>query len=202
MFKALQLTLIAIGIFTIASCGNSDNDLLSEESLVLEHFTLQEAEELQKIHDFFITHVSNVKDPNSSEAIDDLTHFLIDLKEAGSTGVIEIPISYEEEKNLIGELSTSLIDKIWDKDTEIGYLNMHPLSDYVQFLLELGKEHPIAKDYAEKIQQAGTISSTVISSLLMSPEKYDTNVNAIRLLIAIHYITIDYNNNLSADVIY
>ena len=68
----------------------------------------------------------------------------------------------------------------------------------MQFLLDAGKGHTITKDYAGKIQSSGMISATVISSLLRLPEKYDTNVNIIHFLIAVHYITVEYNN-LSAE---
>lgn len=197
MFKMTKLLLLAIGSIIIGSCAEKSGELLSEDSLVLKHFTAKEAFELQTIHDFFIDHISTAEDKNSDEAAADLDVFLKDLKEEANSGTINIPISYEEEIELIQGLSPNLSTKIWDKDPKFGRLLIKIQSTYIKFLLEMGKNLPIVKDYAEEIQRSGCLGASVMASLLMFPEKYDTSINKIRLLIALHYITSDYNNNIS-----
>jgi hypothetical protein len=184
-------------VFGINSCEYSDNSFISKDPLVLRYFDLDDASELQTIHDFFISQISTAADKNSAEAIADLDAFLKNLKKLADTGILDLPIAYSDEKELINGLNTSLFDKIWDRDEEYGFIKIPVRSVYLAFLDELGTKHTIVQQYSDDIKSAGTIGAVATARLLMFPEKFDTKESTIRLLIAIHYITADYNNHIS-----
>tara|TARA_Y100000385_G_C12863791_1_gene538464 strand:- start:280 stop:594 length:315 start_codon:yes stop_codon:yes gene_type:complete len=101
IYKPVKLTIITFLIILFGASNADKNDQLANNEIILNHFNVQEAEELQKIHDFFIAHISTAEDKNSPDAIADLDDFLRNLKDVASTGAISIPINYQAEKELI-----------------------------------------------------------------------------------------------------
>jgi hypothetical protein len=190
---------LIFGIVLVTSCSETKNESLSDNRIIRNHFTVAEVKALETIHDFFISQISTVSDKNSAEAIADLDTFLKNLKSSAHKGILDLPIAHPDEKELINGLNASLFNKIWDRDEEFGFINIPVRSVYVAFLDELGTKHTIVQQYSDDIKSAGTIGSGATAKLLMFPEKFDTKESTIRLLIAIHYITTDYNNHISGE---
>lgn len=71
------------------------------------------------------------------------------------------------------------------------YLDLRTDGKYAEFLKKLGKENEVVQEYYEELQASVGISPGMAAHLLMNPEDYDVNDVRVKLLVAIHYLTMN-----------
>ncbi|NOQ73171.1 MAG: hypothetical protein GQ574_14285 [Crocinitomix sp.] len=201
MHKVLPLVLYALILLTFSSCKDTDNRLISKDPMVLAFFTVEEAKELQLIHDFFIDQICPTGDENNANGASCLTQFMQDNKIAATTtGAIDIPIEHTQKVEFLKQLSPALFNKIWTEHYEFGYLEHDNEKTYMHFLYELGYYNDLIKEYSEECMSRGGVNGFASSLILNQPDEFDMTDCKQRLLIAIHYFTWDYNNHISEKV--
>jgi hypothetical protein len=65
---------------------------------------------------------------------------------------------------------------------------------YLTFLTILANEDPVWMSYKNNVLSAGTISASNQAMVILQPDLFDTDDIRIRLLIAIHFFTINSNS--------
>ena len=202
MPKIRVLIFFTMSLVIFGSCKKDSDKSLSDDSLILEYFTKEEAKELQLIHDFFIDHICQVGDANNGNAANCLTEFMQTNKTtATATGEIYIPIEHAEKVTLLKQLNPDLFHKIWTEDYEYGHIGHDNEKPYTHFLYDIGYDNKLIQEYSENVMFSGGVNGTSASLILNQPDEFDMTDGKQRLMIAIHYITWDYNNHIS-DAVY
>jgi len=114
-------------------------------------------------------------------------------------GVLYTGFSYNKQQQLIDEIDKSTLDKIWTKgksfrntDT-IDILNMNVQGKFFSFLKEFSSSNETFKDYANEIEFSYDITPKQ-SLFFIENFKYLNFTDEVRLIMAIHYLTLNSNN--------
>jgi hypothetical protein len=182
-------------VFFILSC-NADTEIETDD-LIQKVFSESEIEDLNSIEEFFKNQIKRTVNCDENDCFD---QFMKESISAAETGLLPIEISNQEIKDLFSEFQSNLFDEIWriqyytdelgTKHESIGLEVFE--KKYGEFLILLSKNDLAIKEYYNHLKSAGNIDSGAQGMLIISPEKFKTNDYKIRLVIAIHYITICY----------
>lgn len=123
------------------------------------------------------------------------------MKKQVEEGEFDTKISFEEQKQLYDHIDSTTFNEIWtfswkirstpnSRDTLQSILWNHD-GKYIRFLKEFSKDSDVVKNYYETYEKAGQISPLMISGLVIHFDKYDVSDIRMRLLIAIHYLTLN-----------
>ena len=179
--------------------GCSQGSGINNNETVREVFSSSEAEGLEEIHDFFTDLICEKTD--KSNPVDCYEAYMSDLKaETPTTGVYPNLCSKSEQDEFFKSVDPKLFSEIWRYENVNGGENnsswieieINNQGRYAEYLELLGKESPGIRDYYDGIMMGGAITASVQTSVLMFPENYDMQDSRIRLVIAIHYLTICY----------
>ncbi|MGB6267546.1 MAG: hypothetical protein WBF67_00925 [Olleya sp.] len=173
-----------------------------ETSLVLKnHFNNEQIQDFKKINTFFISEALNNDKSNFKEEI------IILEKNIYSSG-IEIlinKIDFQKQKDLYTSISKSSFNEIWDfcklwkekKRLESDTLKsicpkQEPNTNFKNYLRELGKNNPFAKQCFESIEASGDYSHMhFISSLLQNIDNIDFNKFDNQFIIAVYFLSLN-----------
>ena len=183
-------------LFVAAGCNKKD-DIQSNET-VLTVFSEAEAKDLQSIHDYFSDQIC--KSTGKDNPADCFEKFIADLMaEAPSSGIAENPVDRTELDDFFRKLESGVFDKVWRRNEaydEEGLnhetISMKPFGEYGRFLELVGKDDPAIREYHTDLGRAGTLSATMVASVMLFPAKYNVSDCRVRLVLAIHYITFFY----------
>jgi len=183
---------------TLISCS-SKRDKLGDNSSIQSIFNEKEIIDLEKILVFFENQISEIENRPIEDLQKCYESFFIRLEKAEETGFVETKIPFGKQLNFYNEIDTTTFNQIWCFHRSWNYgssdtlksISINLKGKYVVFLESLGKEHGLIKKYDEMLRGSGDISGGMVASLLMFHKKYDTNDIRIRLLIAIHYLTLN-----------
>lgn len=190
---------LVIGI--LISCSHSNKiDSIRDNKTVRKIFNEREIQELVKILDFFENQICSIDGGSSSNVLSCYRNFFIRMDSAEVTGDIDPLIDFEQQKNLYAIISDSTFDSIWQfnktwnmsspSDT-LKSITFNDQGSYFAFLIELAREEKLAKNYVEAFEAAGQMSPGSISHLLKMYNMYNIKDERIRLMIAIHYLTLN-----------
>lgn len=196
MANSIYQTLGFLLITLLVGCSAPKS--LEENETLLKVFSQSEATGLQEIHDYFsdqICEMTGESDPASC-----FENFMSGIKEESpKSGALPDLHDKKEQDDFFASIDKELFDQIWDKNDFMdasgikkSNLELKNQGKYTDFLLEFGKEDPSIAKYHDMLLGAGFISASMVADVMMFPEKYDVNNVCVRLVIAIHYLTVCY----------
>jgi len=175
------------------------NDNLQTNRTVNKFFNKSEIKDLQTILDFFENQICNTEKIEDEFKFDCYHVFFRRLDSLEVIGDVDIKISFEAQRQLYQQIEQNTFNQIW----KFGKAGLEPPYDtlnqislrydgkYIEFLEELGHEDKLLKNYYESFIAAGTISPDSIAHLLKMYNDYDIKDIRVRLLISIHYLTLN-----------
>jgi hypothetical protein len=84
----------------------------------------------------------------------------------------------------------SFEDVFGNSDT-LSWIDLIPNGKYSLFLKEYGNESPVIKKYHQSLIDASTLSPGMVSSIMMNYDYYDIKDVRMKLVFAIHYLTLN-----------
>ena len=178
---------------------------LRTDSTLNSIFTTQEINNLEKVLNFFTTQICKLEEVDSHQEIDCFEQYCKNLKKrARDLSSIDLKLSLEEQRKFYTRIDPSSFHEVWHyeklwkpktTDTVI-IINVDPDGRYARFLNSLGQEHEKVGQYYQDLESLGGICPTMIAELLMNYKAFDFTDERIRLLFAIHYLTM--NDQFSA----
>ena len=195
--KILKIILLSNSI--LFQCSPAFETKLASDSTITKIFSTTEIENLSKILDFFEGQICSIEKVEIANTLGCYSSFFERMQKGAEDGEIPIDISFDQQKILYQNIDRSTFDEIWGFNKMWRHISSDPLKSmgfnydgkYVDFLGEYGKLNPIIYEYYDTYQQAGDISPSMVAGLVKNHQAYDISQVNIRLIIAIHYLTIN-----------
>lgn len=169
------------------------------------NFTDQEIDDLKAITEFFIQSVCEDKD--FDQCYKTINHDSLMMQ---GTGIWE-KIDFTEQKKLYENISKTTFDKIWmycestyyPSETKSKAICAVATGKYQNYLADLGKVNPRIAKYADNIQASGIFSGLDLryQEILQPNSEFDLNDPNIKLILAIHYLSLNDEAKRNAHVI-
>jgi hypothetical protein len=186
-------------IFTIllSNCGTSAQELQSN-STIQEVFSTSEISDLNKILTFFESEIcsdlTEVTDVNVCYA-----NFFSTLRSAVEEGEFPIDINFDKQREMYNELNDSTFANIWTINKSLKYKSKDTLQSisylyngkFANLLERTGKDYPIIEGYSESFKEAGDITPSITANFIKNPSKLNLNDPSVKLIVAIHYLTLN-----------
>ncbi len=188
-----------IALLILVGCSGTNQEHLESNSTVTGVFNKSEIQDLAKILKFFDEQICATQQVDISKLSDCYQSFFERMEEAEKTGSIEIKIPFSEQQNLYRQINDSTFNEIWhfgkssyrNSPDTLRSISLKYNSKYVNFLKELGTDDKIIKNYYDNFKASGGISPSMVASLLVNYDNYNINDIRVRLVIAIHYLTMN-----------
>jgi hypothetical protein len=172
---------------------------LNDNSTIKTVFNDIEIQDLETILEFFDSKICETENIDESNISDCYQSFFERMAQYEKTGIIEFRIPFEDQENIYEIINQTTFNEIWtfgkswkrESDQAFKYLSYNLNGKYVEYLEELGNENKIIKNYIETLYGAGDISPIMFANVLMGYKNYDITDIQIRLMIAIHYMTLN-----------
>jgi CRISPR/Cas system CMR-associated protein Cmr5 small subunit len=215
--KVRKLFIILVVLIVAAGCSNQKT--IESNPTIKKVFNESEIKDLQLILEFFEKQICSIENKEDSKINDCYDSFIQRMTGAVETGGLEINIPFGEQKKLYNTINDSTFNEIWDmswirtiphsnsylkrigKDTlsieereksdTTNYIELKYEGKYVSFIEEYGNKSPVIKRYHENFVNAGGIGPSMISSIMMNYEYYDIKDIRMKLIFAIHYLTLN-----------
>jgi hypothetical protein len=195
--KIILFVILIVGI----KCKNQNN-IFHNDKLISKNFDYPEVLDLKRIVFFFD---SQLKDKFESDSLLE-SYFLFHKKSLKDLdkGSVFLIMSVKEREELLKKISQRLFNDIWalgnsfdgltGEKKEILYLKTK--GKYVNFLKDLGKENSIIRNYVNDLIRNKEISPNQSYIFIDDFESFDFKDDKVRLVMAIHYLTLNsyYNN--------
>jgi hypothetical protein len=186
-------------ILTLIGCSSSKSDKLKSDLTAINVFEDSEIRDLSIILKFFNEQICTTQQIDIGQTNDCYKSFFERMEKAGETGNIEIKIPFSEQQKMYESISDSTFNQIWsfgkswnrDSPDTLKYLGLRYDGKYAEFLKTLGKENKVIEVYYEAFEASGAISPSMVAGLLMNYEVYDIHDIRIKLIVAIHYLTMN-----------
>ncbi|GAA4242694.1 hypothetical protein [Winogradskyella damuponensis] len=167
-------------------------------------FNLQELKDLETIRTFFIKDIMDLKEEDFH-----LT-FRSKIERLEASGFATI--SPKKIKQLFNSISKSTFDEIWEikkqkrsRNNEGSYEYFVPKrnSKYYDFLNRVTKHNSMVKQYYDTTIKAGDFNhSSMLKYTSDNTLDFDLKNTNVQIVMAIHYISICYENNIANQLIY
>jgi|FLOH01.1.fsa_nt_gi hypothetical protein len=200
-----------LALIFLISCTNSNPQDLESASNIKSIFNKVEIEDLNKILSYFDNHVSSLQHCENIKISECYHNYCSDLEFEvnNGSGSIILRMPYKKQQELYKTLNESTFNQIWGyykywkvdpkdrhksirerrRDTLKG-LDISCHGKYSEYLKELGLNNINVKEYYNNLQAAGGISPPMIGDLVFC-KYWDLSDINIRLLVAIHYLTLN-----------
>jgi len=199
MLNSKSKIFILLSSFFLIGCSQDEG--IRNNETVLKVFSPSEAEGLEKICDFFTNVICDTtKETNPADCY---SNYMADLKaETPLIGAYPYLFSKIEQDDFFESIDSDLFSEIWRMDDVISgednntwiELGLNNRGKYAEYLELLGEEFVSIKEYHDDLMYGGLLTAAAQAKVLMFPENYDVNDARIRLVIAIHYLTILYQS--------
>lgn len=195
----MRYIVFVLPVFFILHCQPAAHQGLDEDATLRSIFDSQELRDLHEILDFFETQIcSRLRLPR--EQLDSCyADFFSIVEIAQGTGVLNIPVQYHAQMDMYSRLSASAFEEIW----QMGYginavsgdttwsMRLNPEGKYRYFLQAVQEDYMIFQSYYEAFQSTGQMTASMIETVLYNFRLYNMEDVRVRLLIALHYLTIN-----------
>jgi len=196
MKHILYLFLILISLS--CSKGQGEFSELGKSEVIKNHFDKDDVRELNKVLEFFDDHVCNSVQIETENLDDCYKAFFSKNITESDKGNFFINIQYEKQLDLFNKISPSLFDKIWyfgktwthDSGDTLKTLNLKTKGSYPSLLKEIAQTNKGIEYYYNALINSGTISPSMVGNFTYNSSKYDIRKPEIRLIFAIHYLTL------------
>lgn len=189
--------------FIIVSCSNykkTKPKKLEDSKIVNQVFDKREIHDLQKILSFFDGQImSSFKGKTLLDSYDLFNEKELELK---NEGLIFGNISFSDQQKLNSKIKETTFKEIWDLGKildvdEIGskqsFLFINPNGKYISYLKKLGLKNKFIEDYSNIVSQNYDIPPSLVYVITDNYNKIDVSDENIRLMVAIHYLTLNDN---------
>ncbi|MFC0878884.1 hypothetical protein ACE01N_19985 [Saccharicrinis sp. FJH2] len=185
--------------FLIISCSSTRKDDLKSNVTIREVFNDQEIKDLTVILNFFEEQIASQIRNEAPDKLDYFENYLAQLTSAAKSGELILKIPYIKQEEMYNQISDSTFKQIWtfgkywkyqSTDT-LKYLVYNQNGKYIRFLSKLGENDPIVQSYYQTFIDFGDLAPTMIANILMRYKELNLSDVRIRLMIAIHYLTIN-----------
>jgi hypothetical protein len=196
MKKTNQIVLTFLLLISSSIFGQD----LQTDSTMNSIFTSAEINNLEKILIFFSNQICKLEDLDNHHAIDCFESYCKNLKErTNAFGSVDLMLSLKEQKVFYNNIDSFTFNEIWHfekawkpKTTDtIIEIDINPNGKYAKFLKSLGQEYDKVGKYYQDLESLGGICPTMIAELLMNYQEFNFRDERIRLLFAIHYLTMN-----------
>jgi len=187
--------------FFLTNCTFESNSDLSSDILIKKTFNKSEIKDLQKILDFFNNEICNSDYKKLNQCYEN--YCLEIISQIEKTVAFNTNLNYEKQRDLYNKISNNTFKEIWRfqkslpiyerKDT-LKYLVFNYEGKYRKFLNEYGKENYAVKNYAENYNVSADLGPAMIAELSMNYKSFRINELKTKLVIAIHYLTLNDQN--------
>ena len=196
--------IIYIIISTILiSCSTSESIELKSNKTISETFNESEIKDLQIIFDFFNGQICDSKKMDYDSLNECYEKYCSEIRKQQKLGnEFNIKVNFEQQIEMYKKVNKSTFNQIWGlskswnyktSDT-LKYLGLNTIGKYNVFLKKYGEENKPIFDYYENFNATGDISPSMNASLIMQYELYDISDLRTKLIIAIHYLTLNDQN--------
>ena len=199
----MKTTLLIISFFfTVSITYCQDITILDNDVLIKKHFNKKDIKTLNKILNFFDQIVK--QNCESNKSIEDCyVNYCEQIKIKADSGSLEPGFSYEKEKQLFNELNIGTINKIWYYTKSYRLVKGKKVYDFPETIeliykspfmnlcRDISDENPKLKFYYENFQAGGSMNSVLIENVIVNYDKFNFSNPKERLMIAIHYLTIN-----------
>jgi hypothetical protein len=176
------------------------SDSLENNKTVKRNFQESEIKDLKRILDFFETQICEIDGGNGADVLQCYRNFFVRLDSAEASGNIDPKISFAQQLDLYTQLSDSTFNDIWYfsmvvKRAQTSYDTLKSVTyndgKYAAFLKDVGRTHNAVGKYYSAFEAAGDLSPSMVALLLKLYNDYDITDIRIRLIIAVHYLTLN-----------
>lgn len=197
LMKYLSIIMLIVFFFSCSSYKYK----LENDSIIKQHFNEDEIKDLEEIIEFFDNEIQQQYRNPDKDIYKSYENFFENLSTVGKAADIQnkIGISQARQRKILKEIEKSLFDKLWYYET--GYrpltndsilsLNVNYLGEYMAFLKSVAKVDTTIRDYYKPIEASGCIPPSLIAGVINYYQNYDLTKKRIRLILAIHYLTVN-----------
>ena len=193
-----KLPLILTMIVAI-SCSSQRQDSLLNDSTIKMVFDSSEINDLLKIQDFFDKSIGLTDKNKDEDVLKVYADFFNTNSEIEKVADLELPINFNDQKDLYNQIDKKTFENIWsigwsrkmDSNDTLKNVELNRHGKYVEFLKTLGKQDSIIDKYCTGLEVAGDISPAMVADLVKNYNNYNIKDPKIRLMIAIHYLTLN-----------
>lgn len=192
---------IALFILTLLCirCSNTSELKLANDSTISSVFNPTEIEDLSKILSFFEHQICSVEKMETSNIEACYQSFLERIKRETENGLIPLHISFKEQKTLYQQIKDSTFNQIWvfnqqtmpNSNDTLKSIGLKHNGKYIEFLSEYGKLNSVIDTYYNNYIASGDLGPSMVNELIQNYQVYDLSQVNIRLIIAIHYLTLN-----------
>lgn len=190
----IKKLILLLGLLLLLSSCKEDKSL-GKSPAIMKLFNKTEMLDLEKILTFFDNQIFNKF--KSKSLVQNYSLFYEKSLMRLDSGEIYLGFSYEKQNKLILELKESTFKKIWNlgksynkKDTT-SIVNLKVDGNYIKFLKTLGKENIAIKKYVDDLIFNYDITPSQSYFFINNYESINIKDERIRLMIAIHYLTLN-----------
>jgi len=188
-------------VFVMAgfACNEGAKHALASDATIREIFTPSEINDLSTVMTFFEAQICDMLNVQSDSIIDCYNHFLMNVASAQRTGVIYIPVQFDAQQQMYTQLSPAAFKEIWvlgkGMNQETGEATERLALSYdgkfMRFLEALKADYPLLGAYHKSFSEERAMNATMIEAFLYNYHFYNLQDVRVRLLLAIHYLTIN-----------
>ncbi|MFT6020572.1 MAG: hypothetical protein ACI9CQ_003378 [Saprospiraceae bacterium] len=169
---------------------------LRSDELISRHFNNFQIDDLETIMAFFEKKTCQTVPTTPGTAIDCYKAFSKSLSVEGSFGELDLGLPLEEQKEMMTTLRPVTYNAIWVDRNQIqtdttAKFGLKYGGQYANFLKAFGKENEAIKQYIDVFDQVGNITPSMIASVLLEYEKFGLENQRGRMVLAIHYVTLN-----------
>ena len=162
-------------------------------------FSAIEINDLLIIQNFFDKSIGLTEYKNQKDLINAYIDFFKLNSNIGKVTDLKLPIDFKEQKDLYNQLDKRTFDDIWligsstkmDLNDTLKNIELNRHGKYMEFLKVFGKQNSVIDKYYNTLNVAGDISPAMVADMGIDYGSYDIKDPKIRLIIAIHYLTLN-----------
>jgi hypothetical protein len=182
---------------------------LSVDPTVKSVFDSTEIADLNNILTYFEDQICNIAPSSSNSLHDCYNRYSQYVQDAFEFDSAELYINYQNQLDVINSINRETFSQIWiylkiktpnkvtkelEPNDTIKLMDIIPYSKYSNFINIVSKTYPIISEYYNTLIECGGLCPTMISLFFLNPDELNIKDIRIRLIIAIHYITL--NNHI------
>ncbi|MBN2648348.1 MAG: hypothetical protein JXR50_01255 [Prolixibacteraceae bacterium] len=199
----MRQLLFLILFFILFGCAEKRQDILSKDDTIQMIFNKNEIVDLSEILIFFEQSIGLSENYTDDEFQKAYSDFFSLNKEIGMSSELRFSFDYSDTMNLLGKIDTLTMNEIWEnklvrtkmsKDsTYVFKINFN--GKYMKFLQRLGEQNRKIENYYNTIKVASDITPALVADIALNYKDYNIYDPKVRLVIAIHYLTLNVKLN-------
>jgi len=200
MNRLLTYLILIIVASAAVGCSKSNPEQLNSNTTITSIYTTAVIDDLNKILSFFENQIcAENNHTHSGKCYESYLKSISDIMD--NEGQILINIPYKEQLTMFEELDTSTVNQIWSygeitnmhtKDTLIE-LRYNIRGKHVKMMYEMSLEDELMKYYYDMWQEWYTLQVITSGKTLENYKNYDIDDVRMKLVVAIHYLTMNDN---------